>query len=236
MLLATGDALVFSPAAVITADERGGVVLLGKDHLALRVRPRLTLGGGASLLAVGRSLPAPAASSVVSLMSPPTPLTSQSHFAERETRLDDTSTAPSVADPNPTVVYTTPFVPLSTPAVSLTGDTAAPSAPSVVDSQSIVSPLRVFPARLKHLVSWLSRSGAAERPLKLGEALGALHWVGKKEYTDMPKSQWRNQMLHEAVETGLIELINMDVKKKELKARGEEKMIRLLERGPFVYV
>jgi hypothetical protein len=73
-------------------------------------------------------------------------------------------------------------------------------------------------------VGWLSRSGAAERPVKLGEALGALHWVGKKEYTDMPKSQWRNQMLHEAVETGLIELINMDVKKKELKARGEEKM------------
>ncbi|KAJ7915993.1 hypothetical protein B0H13DRAFT_2451763, partial [Mycena leptocephala] len=52
MLLATGDALVFSPAAVITADERGGVVLLGKDHLALWVRPRLTLDGGASLLAV----------------------------------------------------------------------------------------------------------------------------------------------------------------------------------------
>ncbi|KAJ7915996.1 hypothetical protein B0H13DRAFT_2451776 [Mycena leptocephala] len=164
-----------SGGTVITADERGGVVLLGKDHLALRVRPRLTLDGGASLLAVGRSLPAPAASSVVSLMSPPTPLTSQPHLAEREPRLDDTSTAPSVADPNPTVVYTTPFVPLRTPAASLTGDTTAPSAPSVVDSQSIVSPPRAFPARLKHLVGWLSRSGAAERPLKLSEALGALH-------------------------------------------------------------
>ncbi|KAJ7792075.1 hypothetical protein B0H14DRAFT_2534533 [Mycena olivaceomarginata] len=58
MTLATGDALVFSPAAVVAADARGGVVLLGRAHLKLRVRPRLTLDGGASLLAVGGSLPA----------------------------------------------------------------------------------------------------------------------------------------------------------------------------------
>ncbi|KAJ7675529.1 hypothetical protein B0H17DRAFT_839004, partial [Mycena rosella] len=57
MLLSAGDALVFSPAAAITADERGGVVLLGRNHLKLRVRPRLTFDGGVSLLAVGRSLP-----------------------------------------------------------------------------------------------------------------------------------------------------------------------------------
>ncbi|KAJ7255110.1 hypothetical protein B0H12DRAFT_1323296 [Mycena haematopus] len=50
MSLATGHALVFSPAAMITADERGGVIL-GRGHLELKVRPRLTLDGGASLLA-----------------------------------------------------------------------------------------------------------------------------------------------------------------------------------------
>ncbi|KAJ7203056.1 hypothetical protein GGX14DRAFT_369856, partial [Mycena pura] len=60
MLLATGDALVFAPGALIGADAdvrhgaggRPGVGLLGRDHLTLRVRPRLTLDGGASLLAV----------------------------------------------------------------------------------------------------------------------------------------------------------------------------------------
>ncbi|KAJ7463035.1 hypothetical protein FB451DRAFT_1495209, partial [Mycena latifolia] len=52
MSLATGDALVFSPAAVTAADERGGVVLMGREHLKLRLRPRLTLDGGASRLAV----------------------------------------------------------------------------------------------------------------------------------------------------------------------------------------
>ncbi|KAJ7158979.1 hypothetical protein C8R43DRAFT_357208 [Mycena crocata] len=52
MLLATGEALVFCPAAAITTDEAGGVGLLGTERLKLRVRPRLTLDGGASLLAV----------------------------------------------------------------------------------------------------------------------------------------------------------------------------------------
>ncbi|KAF8187861.1 hypothetical protein K438DRAFT_1433992, partial [Mycena galopus ATCC 62051] len=68
MLLATGNALVFSPAALITADsdDHGGVGLLGRDHLTLRVRPRLTLDGGASLLAVGHSLPAHAVDSAAS--------------------------------------------------------------------------------------------------------------------------------------------------------------------------
>ncbi|KAF8179011.1 hypothetical protein K438DRAFT_1462928, partial [Mycena galopus ATCC 62051] len=52
MALPTGHALVFSPAAVITADEQGDVCVLGRDHMKLRVRPRLTLDGGASVLAV----------------------------------------------------------------------------------------------------------------------------------------------------------------------------------------
>ncbi|KAJ7735542.1 hypothetical protein DFH07DRAFT_905815 [Mycena maculata] len=79
MLLATGDALVFSPSAVIAADEHGGAVLLGREHLKLRVRPRLTLDGGASLLAVGRRLPTLSGGSAASplLLSLPTPPTSQ---------------------------------------------------------------------------------------------------------------------------------------------------------------
>ncbi|KAJ7146727.1 hypothetical protein C8R44DRAFT_17969 [Mycena epipterygia] len=239
MLLATGDALVFSPAAVTTADERGGVVLLGRDYLKLRVRPRLTLDGGASLLAVGRSSPATlAGGSTASPLSLPMPPTSES-YRPRETRLEDTSTAPSVAAPpnlNLTVASSTLFAPLSAPATSESGGPVpAPSAPSVVESTT--SARRPVPARLKHFVGWLTRNGGADTPLKLGDAHGALFWVGKKEYPDMPKkAQWWNQMLQEAVDEGLIELINMDVKKKVLKARGEEKMIRLLEPGPFSYV
>ncbi|KAJ7752978.1 hypothetical protein B0H16DRAFT_1279894, partial [Mycena metata] len=52
MMLATGDALVFSPATAVAVDKNGGVLLLGRDCLKLRVRPRLTFDGGASLLAV----------------------------------------------------------------------------------------------------------------------------------------------------------------------------------------
>ncbi|KAF8144663.1 hypothetical protein K438DRAFT_1500501, partial [Mycena galopus ATCC 62051] len=82
MLLATGDALVFSPAALITADsdDRGGAGLLGRDHLTLRVRPRLTLDGGASLLAVGHSLPVHAVGAAASPLSLPTPPISESNL------------------------------------------------------------------------------------------------------------------------------------------------------------
>ncbi|KAK7035579.1 p-loop containing nucleoside triphosphate hydrolase protein [Favolaschia claudopus] len=57
MSLPTGHALVFSPAAVIgvkasSGKGGGGAVLLGKGYLQLRVRPRLTSDGGASVLAV----------------------------------------------------------------------------------------------------------------------------------------------------------------------------------------
>ncbi|KAJ6577847.1 hypothetical protein B0H19DRAFT_1253149 [Mycena capillaripes] len=78
MLLGTGEALVFSPAAVIAADEHGGVVHLGGEHIKLRVRPRLTLDGGASLLAVSRSLPVFASGSTASSLSLPTPPTPKS--------------------------------------------------------------------------------------------------------------------------------------------------------------
>ena len=57
MLLATGQCVVFSPSALIMTSNDSSVRLLGRDYLKLRVRPRLTLDGGTSLLAVGRTLP-----------------------------------------------------------------------------------------------------------------------------------------------------------------------------------
>jgi hypothetical protein len=130
-----------------------------------------------------------------------------------------------------------PFVPLSALAASATGGPVpAPFAPSVIASQSTASAPRAVPARLKHLVDWLVRSGAAKKPLKLSGAHDALQKVGLKEYAGVTKSQWYTRMLQEAVDAGLIELINMDVEKKVLNARGEVRMIRLLERGPLFYV
>ncbi|KAJ7479072.1 hypothetical protein FB451DRAFT_1350976 [Mycena latifolia] len=234
MLLATGDALVFSPAAVIAADERGGVVLLGREHLKLRVRPRLTLDGGASLLAVGRRLPPLAGGSAPSplLLSLPTPPTSQCDLpAQREARVEATGTAPSLVAPTPIVTGAMPFAPLSAPSTSATGrlvGVPAPSVPSVVKSTALAP--RTVPARFKHLVVWLSSNGAGYGPLKLSDAQAALSWVGKQEYASTDKSWWM-QMIQEAVQEGLVELTDT-----KLKAGEEKKMIRLLERGQLVYV
>ncbi|KAJ6487305.1 hypothetical protein DFH09DRAFT_1457014 [Mycena vulgaris] len=219
MLLPTGEALVFSPAALIAADEHGGVGLLGREHFRLRVRPRLTMDGGASRLAV--------ATSPLSLAAPPT-----SAFYLPAQRLQDTSTAPSIVvalpNLNPTVADgAMPLALSSTPATSNAATDGPASAPHAV------------PARLKHLVGCLSRSGAAGTPRPLGEVRAALFWLGKRDlYADLnkPKSKWWTRMLQEAEDEGLIEVINGNVGKKVLKARGEEKMIRLLDRGPVLYV
>ena len=52
MLLATGQCVVFSPSALVMKSNNNSVRLLGRGYLKLRVRPRLTQDGGASLLAV----------------------------------------------------------------------------------------------------------------------------------------------------------------------------------------
>jgi hypothetical protein len=232
-LLATGDALVFSPAAVIAADDRGGVVLLGREHLKLRVRPRLTLDGGASLLAVGRRSPALAGGSAASplLFSLPTPPASQSDLpAHREARVEVTGTAPPLPAPTPIVAGAMPFMPLGAPPTSTTGSPVgvpAPSVPSVVKSPALAP--RTVPARFKHLVGWLSSNGAGYGPLKLSDAQAALSGVGKQQYASTDKSWWM-QMIPEAVKEGLIELTDTKLKGKE------EKMIRLLQRGQLVYV
>ncbi|KAJ6536836.1 hypothetical protein B0H19DRAFT_1240702 [Mycena capillaripes] len=230
MLLATGEALVFSPAAVITADERGAVGLLGRDHIKLRIRPRLTLDGGVSLLAVGRSLPASSGGSTASPPSLPTPPTTEFYLpVQREAAFRYIPTIPSAA-PNPVVASATPFAPPGAQAAFTTSDPSAatPSAPSVLESTA--STPRVYPGSLKHLVGWLMRSGAADAPVKLNDAKSALKWLGLNV-----KGKLWTQMLKKAVDAGLIGLINKNVTKKELKARGEAKMIYLLHRGPFVY-
>ncbi|KAF8181950.1 hypothetical protein K438DRAFT_1601130 [Mycena galopus ATCC 62051] len=229
MVLATGDALVFSPAAVIAADGRGGVVLLGREYLKMRVRPRLTLDGGTSLLAVGSRSPALAGDSAPSplLLSLPTAPTSQSDLpAQREPHGE----APSLAAPTPIVAGDRPFAPPDAPSTSATCNpvgSPAPSVPSVVKSTALAP--RTVPARFKHLVSWLSSNGAGYGPLKLSDTEAALSWVGKQEYASTNKSWW-TQMIEEAVQEGLIELIDT-----QLKA-GKEKRIRLLARGQVVYV
>jgi hypothetical protein len=43
-------------------------------------------------------------------------------------------------------------------------------------------------------------------------------------------------MLEEAEAEGLIEVTNLNVKKKELKALGKERTIRLLHPGPFTWM
>ncbi|KAJ7697496.1 hypothetical protein B0H14DRAFT_3655855, partial [Mycena olivaceomarginata] len=222
MTLGTGDALVFSPAAAVAADERGGVVLLGRAHLKLRVRPRLTLDGGASLLAVRRSLPAltgPVASPL-SLSTPP--IFEADLPTWPVTRLNYSSSA---AKEN--LVPAMAFIPPSAvPTTSVTSvPVLAPSAPSI--AKSTASRPRAIPARLKHLIDWLVRKGATDTAVKLNDASSVLYWVGKKEamYAGMKGRRWWTYMLDEAVKNGLIKLT---------KKKKKEK-IRLLRRGPFVY-
>jgi hypothetical protein len=76
-------------------------------------------------------------------------------------------------------------------------------------------------------VDWLSSNGAGSRPVKLSDVQAALSGVKK------PKSakSWGRKMFQQAVKEGLIELTD-----KKLQAGGEEKMIRLLQRGKLVYV
>ncbi|KAJ7782167.1 hypothetical protein B0H14DRAFT_3893911 [Mycena olivaceomarginata] len=384
MALPTGHGLVFSPAAALATDERGRVVLLGRDHLRLRVRPRLTLDGGTSILAVapipslvhlpaqrsaasaatspgprtesvlnsGPGLPAlPTAGSSPMTRSTPESLppsdkgndkgkgkakesathveegsvflaaararhphlfdTGTSHLSalavevlspnvgaalslgtcaasdnaarhatpdlndrdedendvylqsdirramelslqpndtptmstpgasgasirvagnhrapQPETILNNTAMPPSVAASVPTVAV----VALSVPQSPMTDDIApllyGPSVAETTDGS------RVVPPHLKHLMRWLVRNGATtDTALKLGDTMGALHWVRKKDtlYGALPKSKWWNFILGEAVENGLVELINMDISKKQLKASGQERMIRLLD-------
>jgi hypothetical protein len=237
MLLPTGDALVFCPAGMITADERGGVGLLGREHLRLRVRPRLTVDGGASRLAVRHTFPAletiPAA---LPLLTPPT---SASYL--RSQHLQDTSTAPPSI--NPTVAGSAiSFAPSSAPTNSTAATESpepAPAAPLLVEStappviastapsvvRSTASAQHAVPARLKHLVEYLSHGS----PTRLNKANTALAWIQKENLyvgSNQPGSKWWAQMMQEAKDEGLIEVVKVDGKR----------TMRLVKRGPFLYV
>ncbi|KAK6971319.1 p-loop containing nucleoside triphosphate hydrolase protein [Favolaschia claudopus] len=197
MTLPTGHALVFSPAAAIAADERGAV-LLGRGHLRVRIRPRLTLDGGASLLAVGRT-------QMDFPMSPDTYVSPS--FAALANSTERSSVLPAS--------------PLTR--VAATGSRGETSTAAATTATALA-----VPARLKHFMGWLSRNTTPDSPAaKFNDAQSALFWIGKKNYPGM---------IDEATEIGLIEFPNNGLTKKQLKASGEEKMIRMLRRGPFVYV
>ncbi|KAK7052655.1 p-loop containing nucleoside triphosphate hydrolase protein [Favolaschia claudopus] len=226
MMLPTGHALVFSPAAAIAADERGAV-LLGRGHLRVRIRPRLTLDGGASVLAVGRTVQVnPESALVPSPMSLPTPLSQQMDFpTSPNTCISPSFAALANSTERSSVLPASPLT-----RVAATGSRAETSSAST----TATTPLAV-PARLKHLMGWLSRNTTPESPAaKFNDAQSALFWIGKKYYPGVKK--WWAQMIDEAAEIGLIELSNKELTKKQLKASGEEKMLRMLRRGPFVYV
>ncbi|KAF8179005.1 hypothetical protein K438DRAFT_1769140 [Mycena galopus ATCC 62051] len=211
MALPTGHALVFSPASVITADEQGDVCVLGRNHMKLRVRPRLTLDGGASILAVGHRLPnVQTSSQIAAPMSLPTPPAYEAQLPPQPIA----ATVPSVVT----------VMPLSPPLAS-SSVTAPLSLPTA-------SAQRQVPRRLKPLIDWL----LPKSPVKLAGAVSALSSAGKNDatYFGMSQKERRTHMLGEAVKIGVIELLNM--KKKQRQASGEPKMIRLLHRGPFVYV
>jgi hypothetical protein len=128
-----------------------------------------------------------------------------------------------VAAPNPTETGAIPFAPLSAQAASaIIGPVPEPSALSAVEPTVLA--LRTAPARLQHLTEYLLRESAADRPAKLND----VHAAVQNMYTGKTKNWW-TQMLQEAEEKGLIELIDMDDRPKKRK-------IRLLERGSFVYV
>ncbi|KAJ7255111.1 hypothetical protein B0H12DRAFT_540731 [Mycena haematopus] len=228
MSLATGHALVFSPAAVITADERGGVIL-GRGHLELRVRPRLTLDGGTSILAVRRSSLALTGRSAASPSSPPTPTTAESYLpAQVETLIGAVS---AVAASIPIVDGVELFAPPSYPVTPATGDIVLqPPGPSAVEPAA--SPQREISGRLKILVDWLLSHSTADTPaLHLVGVRASIGWMGKDDptYAGMSNQERWAHILGNAVESGIIKLVNMHLGKKQ-------QMMRLLDRGPFVYV
>lgn len=90
---------------------------------------------------------------------------------------------------------------------------------------------RAAPAHLKYLIGWLQRNGGVNTPLKLNDAMSKLFWVGKKIYGG--QKHWWITMLEEAKAEGLVEVTNLNVKTKELKA---QRTIRLLHPGPFTWV
>lgn len=160
----------------------------------------------------------------------PTPGASGTSTRAEVPRQREASAVSSVADAIPTVAVAPPAGPKIPAAVDVV---PVPSGPSSV---AVPTP-RVVPDRLKHLRAWLLANSTPGTALKLANAYLALFPMlqNNELYLGVSAKQRWSVMLGEAVEHGLIELINMTVAKKLLKARGEAQMIRLLERGFLQY-
>ena len=216
MLLATGQCVVFSSSAIVMTSNDSSVWLLGKGYLKLRVRPRLTLDGGASLLAVGRTLPSidcedPIADTPLTPASDHLPVQWEPSYTARQGPLP--THAPPISDLRDRENAHT--IPSAVPRSEDSG-TSFISA----DEPASTNGPRAAPAHLKHLIGWLQRNGGANTPLKSTDASSKLFWIGKKIYG--AKKDWWNTMLEEAEVEGLIEVTNLNVKKKELKARARQ--------------
>ena len=227
MLLATGQCVVFSPSAIVMTSNDSSVRLLGRGYLKLRVRPRLTLDGGASLLAVGRTLPSIDCDDPIA----DTPLTPASDHLPAQQELSYTACQgppPTHALPvsDPTERANVHAIPSVVPRSEDSGTSFV----SANEPASRNGP-RAAPAHLKYLIGWLQRNGGVNTPLKLSDAMSKLFWVGKKIYGG--QKHWWITMLEEAKAEGLVEVTNLNVKTKELKA---QRTIRLLHPGPFTWV
>ena len=210
MLLATGQCVVFSPSALVMTSNDSSVRLLGRDYLKLRVRPRLTLDGGTSLLAVGRT---PNIVSKAPIVNKPSTPASNVPWKPRQA-------------PQPTHAPSTSVLRDTANTIPSSSDTSFVSADKPV---SAAGP-RAVPGHLKYLIRWLQRNGGANTPLNVKDATSKLSWIGEKVYG---KNNWYNLMLEEAEAHGLIEVTNSKLNRKQLRALGKERTVRLLYTGPF---
>jgi hypothetical protein len=231
MLLATGQCVVFSSSALVMTSNDSLVRLLGKDYLKLRVRPRLTLDGGASLLAVGRTLPS------INRRAPivDTPLIPASNYlpAQREPSQSYTvRQAPQVTQPthaasisvlrDTATAHTIPFI----------GPHSEDFGTSSVSANKPNDP-RAVPAHLKYLIHWLQHNGGAKN-LNLKYVQSNYFKVDMKARSIRMK--WWKLIIKEAEAEGLVELTNLKVNNKKLSALGKERTIRLLHPGPFIWM
>ncbi|KAJ7169013.1 hypothetical protein C8R46DRAFT_1191598 [Mycena filopes] len=254
MLLATGDALVFAPAAAVTAGVNGEKVqLLGREHLTLRVRPRLTLDGGASLLAVQSSPSTPSSPSTSSSAASSSSPSSASSSASASS--SSTSSSRSSSPPMPDLNFKTkPEAPSTVSCQSEAASSLKPKPKAGAlstasfkpegSSSSASSPPsrapRLTGAHFRPLLEWLiSKGGANGAPLSLAAAATdcviSPATMASVYPTRTQQDAWK-RLLRRIQKAGLVELVHMDVEEEVLKARGKERLIRLVDPGPFKYI
>ena len=205
----------------------------------VKVRPRITRDGGQSLLAVGRTL---AALDLSSIVEPVTDLTQ--------------AAAPVVATQSSSAgwIYGPPSAPLfaalqpvlpQTPAltniqpVTTQSPLPATASPFVPHSnQPSSSHPRRLPARLKHFVDCLIANDAANQAMPLKLFRKNMNWlIGDASVYpgDKRKKRWKAMLAEAESQKGLIALPYKGIRAKKLKEMGVQKMIRLVDHGPFDY-